>query len=92
MEMYRDWQNSALLFLPPSLSSLPSSFPLSLVSIHPFVPPLSFPLSCFFEIEILQKAENSGVSVLDCREKCHHSSERSNAVSCLHEAGEERAL
>lgn len=36
MEMYRDWQNSALLFLPPSLSSLPSSFPLSLVSIHPF--------------------------------------------------------
>lgn len=34
--MHRDWQNSALLFLPPSLSSLPSSFPLSLVSIHPF--------------------------------------------------------
>lgn len=32
----RHWRNSALLFLPPSFSSLPSSFPLSLASVHPF--------------------------------------------------------
>lgn len=80
---------------PPSFPLLsPFPFP-SLPRFHSsflFVPPLSFPLSCFFELEILQKAEKAGVSGLGRREKCHHSSERSNAVSCLHETGEERAL